>query len=91
VLRATGVSSIEHHLTTFEQLLPGVQEGRWDMNVPLFVTTVRTTSMPSPTASTAGLVPHTHSTRGSKSSPPCSHLLLAPILQSTKHCVALHI
>lgn len=41
VLRATGVSSIEHHLTTFEELLPGVQEGRWDMNVPLFVTAER--------------------------------------------------
>lgn len=41
VLRANGVSSIEHHLTTFEELLPGVQEGRWDMNVPLFVTAER--------------------------------------------------
>jgi polar amino acid transport system substrate-binding protein len=41
VLRATGVSSIEHHLTTFEELLPGVQEDRWDMNVPLFVTAER--------------------------------------------------
>jgi polar amino acid transport system substrate-binding protein len=28
VLRAIGVSSIEHHLTSFEELLPGVQEGR---------------------------------------------------------------
>jgi len=41
VLRAIGVASVEHHLTTFEELLPGVQEGRWDMNVPLFVTPER--------------------------------------------------
>jgi polar amino acid transport system substrate-binding protein len=27
VLRAIGVSSIEYHLTSFEELLPGVQEG----------------------------------------------------------------
>src|ERR1700722_18294089 len=42
VLRAIGVSSIEYQLTTFEELLPGVQAGRWDMNVPIFVTTERT-------------------------------------------------
>ena len=41
VLRAIGVSSIEHHLTSFEELLAGVQEGRWDMNVPIFVTAER--------------------------------------------------
>ena len=41
VLRAIGVSSIEHHLTSFEEFLPGVQEGRWDMNVPIFVTEER--------------------------------------------------
>ena len=41
VLRAIGVSSIEHHLTSFEELLPGVQQGRWDMNVPVFVTAER--------------------------------------------------
>jgi polar amino acid transport system substrate-binding protein len=41
VLRAIGVSSIEHQLTSFEELLPGVQEGRWDMNVPIFVTAER--------------------------------------------------
>ncbi|MGJ7503965.1 transporter substrate-binding domain-containing protein [Variovorax sp. ZT5P49] len=41
VLRAIGVSSIEHHLTSFGELLPGVQEGRWDMNVPIFVTPER--------------------------------------------------
>ena len=41
VLRAIGVSDIEHHLTSFEELLPGVQQGRWDMNVPIFVTPER--------------------------------------------------
>lgn len=41
VLRAIGVSSIEHHLTSFGELLPGVQQGRWDMNVPVFVTAER--------------------------------------------------
>lgn len=41
VLRAIGVTRIEHHLTTFSELLPGVQAGRWDMNVPLFVTPER--------------------------------------------------
>ncbi len=41
VLRAIGVSSIEYHRTSFEEFLPGVQEGRWDMNVPIFVTAER--------------------------------------------------
>jgi polar amino acid transport system substrate-binding protein len=41
VLRATGVTHVEHRLTTFAELLPGVQSGRWDMNVPLFVTSER--------------------------------------------------
>ncbi|OPC66467.1 amino acid ABC transporter substrate-binding protein [Elizabethkingia bruuniana] len=41
VLREIGVSSIEYQLTTFEELLPGVQAGRWDMNVPIFVTDER--------------------------------------------------
>lgn len=41
VLRAIGASSVEHQLTTFEALLPGVQEGRWDMNVPIFATPER--------------------------------------------------
>lgn len=41
VLRAIGVTKIEHHLTSFSELLPGVQAGRWDMNVPLFVTPER--------------------------------------------------
>ena len=41
VLRATGATSIEYHLTTFEELLPGVRAGRWDMNVPTFATDER--------------------------------------------------
>lgn len=41
VLRAIGISSIEYELTTFDQLLPGVRSGRWDMNVPIFVTPER--------------------------------------------------
>ncbi len=41
VLRAIGASSIEHHKTSFEELLPGVQAGRWDMNVPIFATPER--------------------------------------------------
>jgi len=38
VLRAIGVSSIEHIKTSFDEFLPGVREGRWDMNVPIFIT-----------------------------------------------------
>jgi len=41
VLRAIGVSTIEYQLTSFEELLPGVQNGRWDMNVPIFATEER--------------------------------------------------
>ncbi len=41
VLRAIGVTRIEHRLTTFSELLAGVEAGRWDMNVPLFVTPER--------------------------------------------------
>ena len=41
VLRALGVTVIEHHPTSFAELLPGVREGRWDMNVPIFVTAER--------------------------------------------------
>ncbi|NVH72238.1 transporter substrate-binding domain-containing protein [Paraburkholderia sp. JPY432] len=41
VLRAIGATRIEHHLTSFSELLPGVEAGRWDMNVPLFVTRER--------------------------------------------------
>lgn len=41
VLHAIGVSSIEYHLTSFAELLPGVREGCWDMNVPIFITPER--------------------------------------------------
>ncbi len=41
VLRAIGVTRIEYRLTTFSELLPGVEAGRWDINVPLFVTPER--------------------------------------------------
>ena len=41
VLCAIGVSAIEYHLTSFEEFLPGVQAGRWEMNVPIFVTAER--------------------------------------------------
>lgn len=41
VLRAIGVNQIAHCRTTFSELLPGVEAGRWDMNVPLFVTPAR--------------------------------------------------
>lgn len=41
ILRAIGVTRIEHRITTFSELLPGVAAGRWDMNVPLFVTPER--------------------------------------------------
>ena len=41
VLRAIGYTHIEHQPTTFEELLPGVSSGRWNMNVPLFITPER--------------------------------------------------
>lgn len=41
VLRALGVHTVEHCLTTFDELLPGVRDGRWEINVPLFVTRER--------------------------------------------------
>jgi polar amino acid transport system substrate-binding protein len=41
VLRAIGVTEIEHVPTSFDEFLPGVQQGRWDMNVPIFVTPAR--------------------------------------------------
>ena len=37
VLGAIGVTAIKYVTTSFDQLLPGVNEGRWDMNVPSFV------------------------------------------------------
>lgn len=41
VLRAIGYTQIKHQPTTFEELLPGVSTGRWNMNVPIFVTPER--------------------------------------------------
>lgn len=41
ILRAIGATQIEYRLTTFAELLPGVESGRWDINVPLFVTPQR--------------------------------------------------
>lgn len=41
VLTAIGVTQIAYRATTFSALLPGVQAGDWDMNVPLFVTPQR--------------------------------------------------
>lgn len=41
VLRAIGVTTIEHALVPFDEFLSGVQQGRWDMNVPIFVTPER--------------------------------------------------
>lgn len=41
VLKSIGVARIAYRRTTFDALLPGVQSGRWDMNVPLFVTRER--------------------------------------------------
>lgn len=41
VLRSLGVEQIELRLATFAELLPGVAEGRWHVNTPLFVTAER--------------------------------------------------
>ena len=41
VLEVIGATSIEHHPTKFEELLPGVEEERWDMNVPIFISAER--------------------------------------------------
>lgn len=41
VLRTVGASRIEYVPTTFAELLPGVESGRWDVNVPIFVTLER--------------------------------------------------
>lgn len=41
VLGAAGETSIEFVPTAFDELLPGVRAGRWDMNVPIFVTPER--------------------------------------------------
>lgn len=44
-LRAIGASDVEFVPTTFEELLVGVQAGRWDMTVPLFVSAERARSV----------------------------------------------
>jgi polar amino acid transport system substrate-binding protein len=41
VLRAIGVARIETRLVTFAELLPGVADGAWHINTPLFVTAER--------------------------------------------------
>lgn len=41
VLHTMGVTSVEFHKTSFEELLPGVSTGRWEMNVPIFATPER--------------------------------------------------
>jgi polar amino acid transport system substrate-binding protein len=41
VLRAAGVSAVECVPTTFGELIPGLVAGRWDVNVPIFVTPER--------------------------------------------------
>jgi polar amino acid transport system substrate-binding protein len=41
VLSAIGVTFIEYVPTTFGEFLPGVEAGRWDMNVPIFVSAER--------------------------------------------------
>lgn len=43
ILRAIGVETIVHHATTFAELLPGVANEQWDINVPLFITAERAT------------------------------------------------
>ncbi len=41
ILEKIGITSIEYKHVTFEELIPGLKEGRWDMNVPIFVTEER--------------------------------------------------
>lgn len=41
VLHAVGVTEIEHVPVAFDELLSGVSQGRWDMNVPIFITPER--------------------------------------------------
>lgn len=45
VVRALGYTKIDVQRVTFEELLPGVITGRWDLNVPIFVTAERSTSV----------------------------------------------
>ncbi|GKS91901.1 transporter substrate-binding domain-containing protein [Acidovorax sp. SUPP2539] len=41
VLRSCGATDIEYLRVPFDALLPGVQQGRWEMNVPIFITPER--------------------------------------------------
>lgn len=41
VLRKIGVTSIDYQPTSFAEFIPGVQAGRWDMNVPIFISEER--------------------------------------------------
>jgi polar amino acid transport system substrate-binding protein len=41
ILGKIGVTQLELHATTFSELLPGLEAGLWDLNVPLFVTPER--------------------------------------------------
>ncbi len=41
VLGAIGVTSIEYCHTSFDEFLPGLEQNRWEMNVPIFVTPER--------------------------------------------------
>ena len=45
VLRALGATTIEYVHVAFGELLSGVAEGRWDMNVPIFITPERAKSV----------------------------------------------
>ncbi len=45
VVRAIGYPRIDFQRVTFEELLPGVMAGRWDLNVPIFVTPERSKSV----------------------------------------------
>jgi polar amino acid transport system substrate-binding protein len=38
ILRLMGVEIVGYQAVTFAELMPGVQHGHWDINVPLFVT-----------------------------------------------------
>jgi polar amino acid transport system substrate-binding protein len=41
ILSLIGVETVEHREVTFAELIPGVEHGDWDINVPLFITRER--------------------------------------------------
>ncbi len=41
ILRAIGISDISYVPIKFEEFLPGVEQGRWEMNVPIFISAER--------------------------------------------------